>query len=457
MAGLTSRRGLAKLVVLLTTIALAAGLPAVALGGDTPLNDDFANARFIHPGDLPHNETLNPSGATAEVDEPDGCNADAEHTVWYRITPPSTRFFQADTLGSDFDTLVEVFRGNSLNNLTLVDCNFDVDFNNPALHTSRLTFKAPAGQRHYIRVSAENQLGESLHFNLKRVTPPANDNYLHATRISSLPYETNADNTNASSQTNEPRDGTGCGGVQRATRWYRYTSPIDQTIWANTFVPVDFDTTLGVYTGSKIVNANEIVCNDDQWILGESTYASGVTFKAEAGRTYRFQVGGYEGETGENGELPFRVQRITPELNDDFANAQNIGAAGFSDVANLRRATVQDNEPAAYEDGACFRWLANSVWYSHTAGSATPLRADAETNENDNLAGKVAVYEQSGAGFGSLVLVGCGAEVDFVPAQGSTYMFQFGLEFAVAGPLRFELVVDPSVGSKLVGETRQAQ
>jgi hypothetical protein len=58
----------------------------------------------------------------------------------------------------------------------------------------------------------------------------------------------------------------------------------------------NFDTLLGVYTGSSVGALSLVVSNDDSQI--GRTYTSLVSFNAVAGTTYRFVVDGYNGAQG---------------------------------------------------------------------------------------------------------------------------------------------------------------
>jgi hypothetical protein len=92
-----------------------------------------------------------------------------KRTVWYRYQATSNRGIHADTLGSTYDTYIAVWRGTSLNNLTLVTCDDDI-FSNT---NSEVLFAATPGNTYYIEVAVyagetafppENNAGGELHF-----------------------------------------------------------------------------------------------------------------------------------------------------------------------------------------------------------------------------------------------------------------------------------------------------
>lgn len=167
--------------------------------------------------------------------------------------------------------------------------------------------------------------------------------------------------------------------------------------------------------------------------------ASGVSFKALAGVTYRFQVGGFDAESGEHGELPFSVERVTPETNDDLANAIVIGSFPYADPVNLRKTSRQPSEPSI-----CFLEMGNSAWYKWTPAANDGMRASAEGSPE--FTPGVAVYTSTGPGFGSLTLVNCAEDgpADFFAQSGMTYVFQVATNRAMTMPSAFQLELDPT-------------
>jgi len=129
-----------------------------------PANDDFANAKVVPA--LPFRDTVSTAGATQEEFELSSCDT-GKHTVWYSFTPDTTQFVQADTLGSDFDTVLAFYTGASLASLTFVGCNDDTD----GLQ-STVTAKLNQGQTYYFQVGGFYGYKGSLVFHLDAVSPP---------------------------------------------------------------------------------------------------------------------------------------------------------------------------------------------------------------------------------------------------------------------------------------------
>ena len=107
-------------------------------------NDFFADASVV--SSLPFSDSGSTLDATTESGEPQPCWGIGS-TVWYRFTPASDVAVQAQTAGSDFDTVLAVYTGASLATLSLVGCDDD---GGPDL-TSVLTFQAQAGVTYYIQ------------------------------------------------------------------------------------------------------------------------------------------------------------------------------------------------------------------------------------------------------------------------------------------------------------------
>jgi hypothetical protein len=109
--------------------------------------------------------------ATKELGEPDHAGNPGGKSLWYCWTAPTNDPVTFDTLGSTFDTLLAVYAGNDVSNLTLVAANDDIaGWTNRA---SRVSFTPIAGTTYHIAVDGYggasgivllnwNQTGEAL-------------------------------------------------------------------------------------------------------------------------------------------------------------------------------------------------------------------------------------------------------------------------------------------------------
>jgi hypothetical protein len=120
----------------------------------------------------------------------------------------------------------------------------------------------------------------------------SNDTCTNAVFISAAAYSSTITTNSATSAAADPP--VGCGNGSRAKSvWYRFTSPSDGTLTANTFGS-NYDTILAAYTGScGAFTAVPAACNDDS-----SGVQSRVSFTTTAGTTYYFLVSAYSANGG---------------------------------------------------------------------------------------------------------------------------------------------------------------
>lgn len=151
------------LMVLLS--ATLSGQPATTVGaldnetegpsGVAPSNDDFDNATAIEA--LPFSDATNTTLATTQSGEPLSACLDfgagfssVAATAWYTFTADSDTLVRADTIGSDFPTIVAVFQGTSLEELTLDSCGFPALV--PFAEDTQFAFEAAAGETYLLQV-----------------------------------------------------------------------------------------------------------------------------------------------------------------------------------------------------------------------------------------------------------------------------------------------------------------
>lgn len=116
-----------------------------------PANDNFAKAQVLSGTSI----TISGSNinATRETGEPLHAGNDGGASVWYAWTAASTGTVSLNTHGSTFDTLLAVYTGSSLTQLTTIAANDDTS---PTDSTSQLTFKALAGTTYKFVVDGFN-------------------------------------------------------------------------------------------------------------------------------------------------------------------------------------------------------------------------------------------------------------------------------------------------------------
>ena len=111
-----------------------------------PGGDLFGSATALD-GSWVHLASTN-STATNESGEPNHGGVPGGHSMWWKWTAPSTGAVTISTLGSDFDTTLAVYTGDTLPTLTLL-----VENNNAGKKAySRVRFLADAGLTYYLAV-----------------------------------------------------------------------------------------------------------------------------------------------------------------------------------------------------------------------------------------------------------------------------------------------------------------
>ena len=228
-------------------------------------------------------------------------------------------------------------------------------------------------------------------------------------------------------------------GVSAATAsiWYRWTAPRSGPTFVDT-CGSSFDTTLAVYRGSSVDSLGRVATNDDRCEL-----QSAVRFYAVAGTTYQIAV---DGIGGAQGSIELKLRMSTPPLNDDFANAADVGPGLLETISgNALDATPQSREP-----NHAGRPAQGSVWYRWTAPSDRDMQLDTCGSNYDTI---LAVY--TGTDLGALEPVAsnddaCDVQsaVRFDATAGTSYQIavdSFGPQELTPGTTRdVELALQPS-------------
>ncbi len=252
-------------------------------GFPSPANDEFASATAINS--IPYTDTLSNEFATTEPGERRPCYG-ISRTLWYTFTPSVDGVLQADTKGSLFGSVLAVYRGSSLSDLTLVDCSA-YDGDDELYYYGKIRFLAHAGEQIYFQVGGYYGDYGNLVFNLIDASPPPNDDFENAAVIPGVPFTATQSTATATRQSDEP-DCT----YESATVWYSFTPAADMHVQVDTFGS-NYDTVLSAYTGSTLLNLERRSCNDNA-----SGIQSRLVMNLKAGITYYFKVGADYGDGG---------------------------------------------------------------------------------------------------------------------------------------------------------------
>ena len=217
------------------------------------------------------------------------------NTVWYRLRPDRDGEVTADTMQSDFDTVLALYVEPA--NATLApapllvpqDCNPSAD----GTERSRLRFNATAGLAYYFQAGVESGNPGTLVLKVNCTCVDehqGNDDRHRATPIPVTPATASQDTRLATRQAGEPQP---CGSIG-STVWYKHAPLVPGVLKAST-KGSGFDTVLAVYVdlGGVLLLLG---CSDD--VIGLGT-ASEVTFVGLPGLEYHLQAGGYNGLAGD--------------------------------------------------------------------------------------------------------------------------------------------------------------
>jgi hypothetical protein len=411
------RRG----IVILSVIALCAvAAPASA----APANDDFADAqRLLGAMGSVRGTTRGAttetaaSGSTCEPTQPAG----GGRSVWYRWTAPASGNVRM-RVRSDANHYLSAWKSRG-------GC-WGVDGYALAAWSSanrpKVDFEVVRGKRYWISVY-NDAAAFRLQWRFLRAPRPAHDAFSRAKPISGrLGALWNEPVAGATRQPGEPRH-AGRGGH---SVWYRWKAPATGRAVFDTQL-YHFDTTLAVYTGSRIGRLSRVAANDDARADG----ASRVQFRATAGTTYRIAlstVPSVEMAPSEVLQLFWHSGPAPP--NDRFGAAQTLPSRPRPMQGWTSGAGMQPGEPShgARRPGASvwFKWRAPRSGYGYWTAYDFGYQPMYEFT-------KIAVY--TGSSVDSLKRISTKQtwsgehNLSFNFVKGRTYYFAFAGEWQRAG------------------------
>jgi hypothetical protein len=220
-------------------------------------------------------------------------NGPSAPDVWFRIeTGPCAGTMTVDTCGSDFDTVVALFRG-ACGSPTLVECNDDAQAGPCAGSLqSYFQFQAPANTSYLLRMSNANQTASGHYVLHVDTTAPANDSCAQAT-----PIGTGSTNFDTSCATLDGPTSSCRPTAMAPDLWYSFNAGCTGSLWVDT-CGASYDTVLSVHTGS-CGNLVELACNDDEGSRCPANgYSSFVAVPVVSGSNYKIRVSGYLDHSG---------------------------------------------------------------------------------------------------------------------------------------------------------------
>lgn len=335
-----------------------------------PANDDFANR--VPLAGVNATATGSNVNASAEDGEPEHL-AQRSHSAWWTWTAPRTAPVAVSLVGSSFDTVLGVYSGGSMGNLTLVAANDDAALAN----TSQVTFNATVGTAYQIAVDGYGEEQGQIALSIVQAAGAAvaNDAFANAETLAGTSTSATGSNYDATAQAGEPAH---AGQTAAKSIWWKWTAPANGSCTVDT-IGSPFDTVLAVYTGSSFSSLTSVASDDQSG--GSNT--SKVSFNTTTGTTYFFAV---DGRSGAGGAVALHLEFSSQgkPANDDYLNAIALAGSSANGTANSAGATAESGEPSHYANPA-----EKSVWWTWTASQSGPVRISTASSAFDTV---LAVY-----------------------------------------------------------------
>jgi uncharacterized repeat protein (TIGR01451 family) len=191
---------------------------------------------------------------------------------------------------------------------------------------------------------------------------PGNDAFASATALSGLSVGgslgASSWNYNATAQTGEPQHaGVTSGGH---SVWWSWTAPADGVLTVSTSGS-DFDTLLGVYTGSSVSALTSVAANDD---ASSSVTTSAATLAVSSGQTYAIAV---DGKSGAQGGIALALTLSAPRADLGVSLASSATAL-YAGASVTLTATVSNAGPSSAASAVLSFTLPSGLVY--TSGPA---------------------------------------------------------------------------------------
>lgn len=290
------------------------------------------NDRFFYPTPLfgaTGSTTGTNVGATAEPGEP-ALGSGSGRSVWYSWTAPATARVTMTTRGSSFDTLLAVYTGYDLPQLTQIAYNDDISSSEPQ---SSVTFVATGSTNYRIVVDGKNGATGAINLSWSYAAPE-NATFASAGIIIGPSGSVAGYLGGEGPEAGEPQHGYSSGG--RST-WYSWTAP--STGVAGLVLDAAVGGMVAVYTGDA-VGSLTLVGREE---CRTRAKRAELFFRVNAGVTYRIAVDGPE--RFPSYQLHRTLAGEAPPWTDNFEGRAFLETQSGSIVSTNYGATVQPSEP----------------------------------------------------------------------------------------------------------------
>lgn len=138
--------------------------------GFSPANDSFSEAeRVSHSAGAVTTLSGTNIGATRESGEPDHGGLQGRGTVWWQWIAPEDGSIILSTLGSNFDTILAVYRGSALGELEQVA--YDDDVVDGEIRTSEVEFLIQGGETYFVAVDGYDGVAGRIQLRFGEIDP----------------------------------------------------------------------------------------------------------------------------------------------------------------------------------------------------------------------------------------------------------------------------------------------
>ena len=332
-----------------------------------PANDNFRNARQINRLSDPTVGTT--VSASRENGEPAHGGSEALTSIWYKWRATQKGRVELDSGESDVSTVLAVYQGESIETLTDV-----------AAEGSRwATFDVNEGREYYIALDGVPRWPAPeegrVQIDGRFLPSPANDDFEDSITLANLSTRT-VNTVAASAEPGEPSHAAGI--PARRSVWYSWTAPSKSFVELET-ERANFCPALAVYTGDTLGSLTSIAQDYNS--------NASVSFRAQAGVTYRIAVAGCHSEADE-GSLTLFGSWTPVAGNDDFVDAislappEVVSGTTFKATAEYQEPSHRGGSGTAYE----------SIWYRWRATGPGLLKLDPTQSQTQ---ADVSVYRGS--------------------------------------------------------------
>lgn len=254
-----------------------------------PPNDSFAGRTSLSGMSITITTDNYTAAAAPEAGDPVPRGAFGTDTfgrsVWFEWTAPVSGHAIVNSVGSDFDTLLDVFKGTAYPPARL---GADLVWNNTL---NEVVFNARAGVAYQILVGGHYRAYGQITLNVTMIGPPFNDHFSAAHTLTG--HVAQLKGTTISATFEDPLEPSHANASASNSVWFTWTAPSGDGLLPRpvTFSTAgsDFNTVLAVYEGPTLSQLLARAGNDDR---APPALESQVTFTPTPGGTYYIALDG---------------------------------------------------------------------------------------------------------------------------------------------------------------------